>query len=105
MRKLAVTLIFAFVSFISFSQPPHAINYQAVAHGANGQVIPEQTINVRFSIIDGTINGTVVYQETQTTKTNAFGLFSLAIGRGTVTQGSFDAINWAVGDKFLKVEL
>jgi hypothetical protein len=52
------------------------------------------------------VNGTVLYSETQQTTTNSYGLFTLAIGKGTPVTGTFAGINWASGtDKFLKVEI
>lgn len=84
---------------------PQALSYQAVARTLNGLIIPAQNVGVRFSIIDLTVNGTVIYQETHSTITNSYGLFTLAIGKGTVVSGVFNTINWGTGDKFLKVEI
>src|SRR2546423_3880108 len=106
MRELLLSVTYLLLTFLSFAQQvPQALNYQAVARTSNGLIIPSETINVRFSILDGSINGTPVYQETQTVKTNSFGLFTLAIGKGITIKGSFNTINWGTGDKFLKVEL
>lgn len=88
------------------AQTPQAINYQAVARTSSGTIIPAQTVQVRFSVLDGNVNGTVLYQETQFGATNNYGLFTMAIGKGTATVGTFTGINWASGnDKFLKVEI
>jgi hypothetical protein len=105
MKTFLTTAIVSLISVISFAQAPQALNYQAIARTAQGQIIPAQNVNVRFSILDGSITGTTIYQETHSTTTNNFGLFTLAIGRGTVTSGTFSAINWGTGDKFLKVEI
>lgn len=84
---------------------PQSLNYQAVARTASGLIIPAQSVTVRFTILDGSVNGTTVYQETHTTTTNNFGLFTLAIGAGSPTSGVFTTINWGGGDKFLRVEI
>lgn len=86
-------------------QVPQALNYQAVARTATGLIIPAQPISVRFIILDGSVNGTALYQETHSATTNNFGLFTLAIGNGSPVNGSFSTINWGSGDKFLKVEI
>jgi hypothetical protein len=88
------------------AQVPQAINYQAVARTAQGLLIPDQQVSVRFSILEGGVNGTTVYQETANVTTNNFGLFTLGIGTGTPVTGTFTGINWGNGTtKFLKVEI
>ncbi|MBK8586901.1 MAG: hypothetical protein IPN88_16325 [Bacteroidetes bacterium] len=39
------------------------------------------------------------------TSTNALGLFTLNVGKGTIVTGTFSSINWGQNFKFLKVEL
>src|SRR6185295_18828259 len=68
-------------------------------------LIANQTISLRFSIHDGTADGTVVYSETQNATTNALGLFTVNIGQGTIVSGTFSEINWGSGSKFTQVEL
>jgi collagen type VII alpha len=103
MRKIFLPL-FVILSFYGFSQAPQAINYQAVVRDANGNIIAGQSVKLGFLIHDGSAAGTVVYEETDTGETNKFGLFTIAIGRGTVVTGSFSAIDWATGLKYLEVD-
>lgn len=105
MKKIVLSIFSVLSAFVIMAQVPQALNYQAVARNNVGQIVPSQNIGVRFSIHDGTANGTIIYQETHTTATNNFGLFTLAIGRGTVVSGTFNSINWGTGDKFLQVEI
>jgi hypothetical protein len=95
-----------FVLFIlkGIAQAPESFKYQAVARDLSGQTIINSTISLRLSILDGTSSGAVVFQETQSVTTNDFGLFAISVGSGTLTAGSFSGIDWANGDKFLKVE-
>ena len=86
------------------AQAPQGINYQAVARNSTGTVLQSQNVSLRLSIHDGSSVGSIVYQETQTAATNQFGLFTVVIGAGTVTQGSFAGINWSTGNKFLQIE-
>jgi hypothetical protein len=77
-----------------------------VARTADGVIIPTQNIGVRFSILDVSVTGAALYSETHTVTTNSYGLFTLAIGKGTPITSTFSNINWASGtDKFLKVEI
>jgi hypothetical protein len=105
MKKLIFNISTILLVAFSNAQVPQALNYQAVARTSQGQIIPAQSIGVRFSILDGSVTGSAVYQETQTTTTNNFGLFTLAIGNGSIVSGTFSLINWETGDKFLKVEI
>ena len=63
------------------AQNQQTLNYQAVVRDATGQALPEgQSVIIRFQIHDGTINGPVVFTETQQTVTNQFGLVNLLVG-------------------------
>ena len=84
---------------------PEKMNYQAVARDASGNPLISQTISVRFSIRESSASGTIKYQETQTLTTNIFGLFSTAIGTGTISTGTWNAISWTTTTHFLQVEL
>ena len=84
---------------------PQLMNYQGVARDNGGNVLVNQNIALQLSVISGSIGGTVEYTETQLTSTNDFGLFNIEIGGGTVTSGTFSAINWGSASHFLKVEL
>lgn len=104
MKKINLFLLTICFPVILNAQAPQAISYQAVARNAQGQIIPAQNIGVRFSILDGSVTGTVLYEETHSTTTNNFGLFTLSIGMGSPVSGTFSTISWS-GDKFLKVEI
>jgi hypothetical protein len=104
MTKINFFLLTICFSGIVNAQAPQAISYQAVARNAQGQIVPAQNIGVRFSILDGSVTGNVLYEETHSVITNNFGLFTLSIGKGTPLSGTFAAIDWP-GDKFLKVEI
>ena len=64
------------------------------------------SICLRFSIA-AYLGGTPEYQETITTRTDAFGMVNVTIGTGNPTPGSpsFSTISWGTGPKHLKVEL
>lgn len=102
---LLLTSIFIFSFQISISQVPQGIPYQAVARNGQGQPLASTNVKVRFSVLDSTATGTAVYVESQSTTTNALGLFTANVGMGTASTGVFSAINWGKNFKFLKVEL
>ena len=106
MKKIFTITTFLFLANLVIAQAPQALNYQAVARTADGVIIPTQNISVRFSILDVSVTGTTLYSETHSVTTNSYGLFTLAIGRGTPVTSTFASVNWASGtDKFLKVEI
>lgn len=118
MKKIAIlfTAFFVNVSILLAQAPPQGINYQAVVYSDNGNnqpglnvpglVLRNKSIQVRFTLIQNSANGTEVYKEVHTTTTDAFGMFSLVIGEG-IQQGNatFSTINWGTGKHFLKVEI
>ncbi len=81
------------------------INYQAVARNIDGTVMADKDIDVRISILGGSANGAVQYREEHRVKTNALGLFTLQIGGGSASQGTFAEIPWQDANQFVKVEL
>lgn len=87
------------------AQAPKGINYQGVARDNEGKAYSSKTISVRISILKNTADGEVEYSETHKPQTNQFGLFTLVIGQGTKVSGDFAFISWAVGTKWLKVEI
>ena len=88
-----------------FAQVPQAINYQAVARDGLGKLITNKLIGIKLIILQGSATGTIVYSETDTVTTNQFGLFTLAIGKGTVVTGTFSSIVWSTGNYWLQVKM
>lgn len=102
--KRAVLLISALLlCFVSFSQSPQLMSYQAVIRDASDQLVTSQ-VGMQISILHGTIDGTVVYSETQTPTPNINGLVTIEIGGGTVVSGDFTTIDWSVGPYFIKTQ-
>jgi uncharacterized protein (TIGR02145 family) len=102
MKNIALFLFLTF-SLHSFSQSPSSIPYQAVLRNSDGFVMANSSATITFKIHDSTASGVVVYEETHTTTSNAQGLISLNVGEGSAVSGTFSAINWGSGAKFLHV--
>lgn len=105
MKRLILTAIALVMFVITYSQAPQKFNYQAIARNNVGVELANQPIGLRVSIIDGSPNGTVLYQETHINTTNQFGLFNLSVGAGSVVTGSFSSISWGIGSKYIKTEI
>ena len=104
-------LFFAFIMFLLpalhsklYAQAPERISYQAVIRNSSNGLISNQSMGMRISILQGSVNGNAIYVETQTVTSNANGLVSAEIGAGNVVSGSFQNINWGSGPYFIKTE-
>ena len=66
--------------------------YQAVVRNAQGELVSSSQVQLRLTLIaaDGK---TEVYQETQKTTTNAYGVLSVTVGAGTPVKGEFAKVN------------
>jgi hypothetical protein len=112
MKKTLSTLLSVLFCAITFAQSvPQGINYQAVARDASGNVLMNQALTIRFSVIADiadTTNTGISWQETHTVSTNDYGLYTAIIGQGTHTGGSsltFDVVDWGASNHLLKVEV
>ncbi|PKR81279.1 hypothetical protein CW751_05520 [Brumimicrobium salinarum] len=108
MRQIILTVlaVLASLTFSSavYGQAPEKFNYQAILRD-NGNVMVSESVNVRFTIHDGSATGTSVYQETQLLNTDQYGRINCAVGDGNVVSGDFSTIDWGNGGKYLKVEV
>lgn len=102
MYKWSVTAALCFCVTLMVAQAPQKFNYQGVARNSAGDPIVSSPIGLRLSITDGS---TSLYTETFTITTNALGLFTAEIGGGNIVSGSFAAIDWSTGARYLKVEM
>lgn len=103
MRKV---LFFALLllSAVSFSQAPQFLNYQAIARNAAGTIVTTQ-IGIKFEILQGSASGTLVYEETHNITPSSAGVFTAAIGNGSIVMGNFPTINWANSPYFIRVSI
>lgn len=105
-RYLSILLLLVVgLSGLLYAQAPQKFSYQAVVRTQFGQLVTNQPVGVRISILRYSALGASVYSESQTVTTNANGLFTMAVGEGTVLSGNLNAINWADGPYFLKSEI
>ena len=103
MKKLILSLVaIATIAITSFGQAPEGFKYQAVVRDAGNTILNNQAVGMRMTIQQGSIGGAIVYQETFSFTTNAYGLVNLEIGSGTVVSGDFTTIDWANGPYFIE---
>jgi len=104
MKKLYSFLVAVIITTSLWAGSPEKIAYQAQVRNSTGQLITNKTVSMKIGILQTTTTGVVVYEEIQNPTTNANGLVTLEIGRGTVVSGTFESINWATGPYFIKTE-
>ncbi len=106
MKKIIISLALTLLTIAgAVAQVPQGFNYQAVVRNAQGELVTDATVGVRISLLQGSADGRTVYTETQTPQTNAGGLFTIVIGQGDATTGSFATIDWANGPYFISSEV
>jgi uncharacterized protein (TIGR02145 family) len=99
-----VLVVFLSISSTIQAQAPQKFSYQTVIRNNGGQLLANQQVSVKISVLQGSENGIVVFAERHTPTTNTNGLASLQIGTGTVLNGSFSNINWSQGPYFITTE-
>ena len=104
MKKIFLTGIAVVLVNVILSQSPLSISFRSILRNADDQLVANSSIGVQFSIIQGSLNGTAIYVETQFLTSNNIGLISTDIGSGTVVSGSLVDIDWSNGPFFLKTE-
>jgi hypothetical protein len=105
MKKLILLICLFVTTNTLFAQAPQGVNYQAVVRNSAGVAVETQSVSIRFTVLQNSVNGTAVYAETHAAITNSLGLVNLVIGQGSATQGSFNNIDWATGPYFIQTEV
>ena len=103
MKRIILSIILlATVSIAAFAQAPQGINYQAVIRDNGGNIVSNQPVGVRITILKDL--PPVVYIENHSVTTNDRGLINLVIGQGTSINGVFSLIDWSDGPYYAQLE-
>lgn len=86
-----------------YSQAPGSFKYQAVIRNSAGEVITNQDVGIKISIL-GKAGTLPEYTETHSVKTNDYGLINLNVGEG-ITSDDFTTIEWSEGEYFISIEI
>ncbi|MCD4769241.1 MAG: tail fiber domain-containing protein [Bacteroidales bacterium] len=104
LRNLLLLLALLAFPAITTAQSPELFSYQAVVRDAGNDPMVNTPVTVVFTIHANTTGGTIVYEETHNTTTNAHGIITLRIGDGT-TSDDLGAISWSDGIFFLNTNV
>ncbi|MCD4832405.1 MAG: hypothetical protein K8R31_01315, partial [Bacteroidales bacterium] len=103
MKIFLLSILVLFVLPIQFfAQSPDAFNYQAVIRDNIGELLINQDISLKISILEGSTTGDVIFSEVHSETTNDYGIVNIEIGS---VSGDFSSVSWESGDKFLKIEI
>lgn len=104
MKKLVIAILVS-LSATVFSQAPQYLNYQGVARDVSNNII-STPIGLKFEILQGSATGSVAYAETNSSTPSSAGIFTAAIGAGSVlSSGTFSMIDWSTGPYFVRVSI
>ena len=101
--KYFITLSLIVLHFVFFSQAPEGFNYQAVIRDNSGNPLENNEVAIKIVLYQGTVPGTIVFEESFLPSTNAFGLVNFIIGQGDLISGDFSTIDWATGPYFVEI--
>ena len=99
---------FAFLlTTFSYAQSvPQGMKYQAVARDNKGQVITNQNISLKITLLSQ-VNKVIsdYYSEVHDITTNNLGLFTLVVGEGKQEKGAFSKVPWSTEDIWMQVSI
>jgi len=102
---LLFALIICTLVDLSAQSVPLGINYQAAARDAQGNILVNQEVRLRISLLSDGAEGHVLYREVHNTKTNKLGLFRLVIGQGKPVAGVFSEVTWSENEVWMDIAL
>ncbi len=107
MKRLFYSVFVTLLFSLSALAQTEGINFQGVARNTAGEVLVNQQINLRLSILLGSETGTAAYMETRQVTTNPQGVFAVVVGddKALTKSTNFSTINWTPSPKFIKVEM
>ncbi len=98
------SLLIVLLSMPILVSAQEAFSYQAVVRDSLGDVLPNQVIGLRSSIIQNQDFSPAIYIEEHDISTNDYGVVNLKVGEGIVSLGNFENIDWGL-KSFLKIEI
>ncbi len=106
MKKNVFTIsIFLLLVTTLIAQAPQSFKYQAIARGLQDNILANQEVSLKISLLQDGESGQEVYSEIHYLKTSRFGLISLEIGNGNDKSGDMTYIDWGSGSYFVSLEM
>lgn len=100
MKKVYLLLFLLFLTTVSIAQ---GIAVQGIARDNANSAITDTNLTFTFSITKG--DNTVQYSETQSIKTDNFGVFSHIVSTGNPVTNTFNGVDFAIPDLKMKISV
>ena len=84
---------------------PLGMQYQAVARDLQGNILPNQKITLKISLLGDQKSPVTYYSEIHQPTTNQLGLFTLVIGNGKTDNGQFASVPWSTENIWMQVAI
>ena len=104
-RSLIMILLVLSIFAIVKSQSPQAFNYEAIIRDNSGNVLNNRNIYIVIRILEGSTNGSTVFEENHFVSTDQFGFIQIAIGSGNNVTGSIGDISWGTNDYYIQTSI
>ncbi|CAG5077061.1 hypothetical protein [Parvicella tangerina] len=105
MKKVILSILTFMTLSSVLAQAPEMFNYQSAVRNSSGDIVANQNVSFRISILEGSVGGNSVYVETHSATTSDLGLVDFKIGDGISQSGNFSTIDWGSNAHFVQVEL
>jgi microcystin-dependent protein len=100
MKQFYITIIALIFSTIIFSQ---GISVQGIARDNASSALADKILTFTFSIAKD--DNTIVYSETQSIRTDNFGVFSHIVSTGNPVTSTFNNVDFSISDLKIKVSV
>ena len=105
MKQNIIIILFSILSTSIFAQSvPQGFNFQAVARDDAGNIVANQVIGIRISLVPNSNPNNIIYRESQFPSSSDLGVFSIVVGQGAADIGDFQTIDWGVESLNIRTE-
>jgi len=110
MKKITILIVLNLV-YLSVSNAQVSLlgfNYQAQIRNNGGIIIPDSSVQLRFTLFPSQFSNIPAWEETQSITTDHYGIASAVIGKGKRTGGtstSFEKVDFTSGNFWMRVEI
>ena len=105
MKTLILSLLGLFASMLIVAQTSLPFKYQAVLRNQAGDVLINQNVALRFSILSGENQETIEYAEVYDLNTSEYGMVNLNIGEGYTVSGNYADVDWSQEFLWLAIDM
>lgn len=101
MKRLIFTIIGIIAFFLLNAQTPNSFKYQAVLRDVNGSILKNETVAIGISIVQDSVSGPIVFNESYSITTSTEGMININIG----SKENLNVVNWNSNIFFLEISV